>query len=636
MRKIMFGISFFPLFFGTIFGQLSTEEYSISFLRNIPDLSPNNCTWKVLPPLDMKTIEQEDREDETNGIPPRFGYKHEVNLNFDNSGEWTILLDSSKIWRLSISCPDAVSINLLYDKFWIPDESKFFVYSNDREYNIGAFTSENNKGDKDNIRGFATGLIRSDEITLEYYLPKEIEEVGIISIAYVVQGYRHVLKEDNSRNYGTSGVCQVNVNCTEGQNWQQEKDAVAMIIVDGNRYCTGSLVNTTANDNRPLFLTADHCLGGWANNNVKYDAINNPNLDHYSFYWHYESRGCANSVPVIRETVGAIVVANNNVSDFALLELEEHPARISGVTPYFLGWDRSSNAGTGGVGIHHPSGDIKKIATHNQNPQSNGNYWYIYWMQTQNGHSITEGGSSGSPLINNNHRVIGQLYGTTGGDCSNPANKNSIYGKFSVSWTGNNASVSRRRLRDWLDPSNTTTILNGKNCNLAINNRTYNTGTHTLAGCVVTISNTTIEPNTNVRIHGQQSVTLTNFTAKSGSNVRITAGIGQGRGDYSTDIDEEVSIIKSLELAVESETNEASDVDFIVYPNPNDGNFTVQIRGEIEPYTLEIFNNSGGLLGFVNCNEEVVYINRTDLNSGIYYVKITMNEEVAVKKIIVQ
>jgi hypothetical protein len=56
-----------------------------------------------------------------------------------------------------------------------------------------------------------------------------------------------------------------------------------MILVNGNRYCTGSLVNTTANDFRPLFLTADHCLGGWAND-VKYDAATDSLLNHWSFY----------------------------------------------------------------------------------------------------------------------------------------------------------------------------------------------------------------------------------------------------------------------------------------------------------------------------------------------------------------
>jgi hypothetical protein len=42
---------------------------------------------KVLPSLDMKQHEWEDIEDEVNGIPPRFGYRHKVNYTLDNSGE---------------------------------------------------------------------------------------------------------------------------------------------------------------------------------------------------------------------------------------------------------------------------------------------------------------------------------------------------------------------------------------------------------------------------------------------------------------------------------------------------------------------------------------------------------------------
>jgi len=87
-------------------------------------------------------------------------------------------------------------------------------------------------------------------------------------------------------------------------------------------------------------------------------------------------------------------------------------------------------------------------------------------------------------------------------------------------------------------------------------------------------------------------------------------------------------------LAVED--SEIDNVDFSVYPNPNDGNFTVKVTGEVQPYTLEIFNSLGGLLGNVSCNDEIVNIDRTDLNAGVYYVKITMNEKVAVKKVIVQ
>jgi hypothetical protein len=60
---------------------------------------------------------------------------------------------------------------------------------------------------------------------------------------------------------------------------------------------------------------------------------------------------------VIRSTSGAKLVANNSVSDFALLQLTEDPRYKTGVTPYYLGWDRSGNVSAGGVGIHHPKGD---------------------------------------------------------------------------------------------------------------------------------------------------------------------------------------------------------------------------------------------------------------------------------------
>lgn len=221
---------------------------------------------------------------------------------------------------------------MLYNKFWIPEQAKFFVYSNDRKHSIGAITSANNKGNKSKPQGFATGLVYGSQITLEYYLPKEVQEIGEISIAYIVHGYRYiVLPENVEAGYGESGDCQVNINCSEGQNWQNEKNAVAMILVNGDRYCTGSLINTTANDFRPLFLTADHCLGGWAND-VKYDALGDSILNHWSFYWHYEVPGCSNiNAPTILSTVGATVISNNGASDFALLRLTENPLTKQGL-----------------------------------------------------------------------------------------------------------------------------------------------------------------------------------------------------------------------------------------------------------------------------------------------------------------
>jgi PKD repeat protein len=54
------------------------------------------------------------------------------------------------------------------------------------------------------------------------------------------------------------------------------------------------------------------------------------------------------------------------------------------------------------------------------------------------------------------HHIIGQLFGGTA-SCSN--NVDDYYGRFSVSW--NTGTTAATRLRDWLDPSNTATTLDG-------------------------------------------------------------------------------------------------------------------------------------------------------------------------------
>ena len=155
------------------------------------------------------------------------------------------------------------------------------------------------------------------------------------------------------------------------------------------------------------------------------------------------------------------MASNNGNSDFALFRLIEDPLELVPSIPLlYSGWDASNTPTSGGgVGIHHPQGDSKKISTYSMVPVAmeqsgfslfGGNYWGVYFDATTNGHGISEGGSSGSALFNSDQRVIGQLWGGTTVYCENPANHQSRYGKFFVSWDGPDF---RRRLHDWLDPA---------------------------------------------------------------------------------------------------------------------------------------------------------------------------------------
>jgi len=126
--------------------------------------------------------------------------------------------------------------------------------------------------------------------------------------------------------------------------------------------------------------------------------------------------------------------------------------------PYYAGWDATGSAPSSSVGIHHPDGDIKKISVDNNlavssdfDPDpapypSNSQWKVVDWDK-----GTTEGGSSGSPLFDDNsQKIIGQL---TGGYAACGNSSSDYYGKFSMSWDYGSSSSSR--LKDWLDPNNT-------------------------------------------------------------------------------------------------------------------------------------------------------------------------------------
>ena len=549
--------------FSEVYAQLSTDEKPVSFGReselNVDRKSSHPIV--IMPSLDMKIIEKEDKEDEEYDMPPRFGYRHKVNYDLNNSGVWYEFPNGDKLWQLEVICPDALSVNFCYDKFWLPEGGKLFVYSKEKNHAIGAFTSKNNKGDRDNLRGFATGLVYGSEVILEYYQPKEVNTDAIISIEYIVHGYRYISFGEKS--FGDAGSCMVNVNCEEGQNWQWEKRAVARIIIEGAYLCSGSLITTTDLSEKPYLLTANHCISG-----ISKDAINNPSLDYTFFYWNYEAPGCVNvnTEPLNHSTTGASILANSSYSDFALLRLTEDPKNLSNFIPFYLGWDKSGQSGNPGVCIHHPRGDVKKISTVDSQPvstsylgytvDSNASHWKVIWKSTQNGHSTTEGGSSGSPLITANHKVIGQLHGGFA-NCGDSISAPDWYGKFSGSWTGNNNNSIYRRLNCWLDSLGTgvetmegllfVPAISTMNTNQQIhsNIRITNTGQLTIQSDIEMMGNSRVivESGGNLIIDGGIFSNV-ELTLKPGASLRIiNGGIIETRKDFIAPVGATVNVV---------------------------------------------------------------------------------------------
>lgn len=437
-----------------VYAQISTNELPPSFSSTLLPVRSNDVIELPIP--NVVEALHEDSLFAGEDIPYRVGLPISVDYNLQNSGIWQTFGDSIRVWRLQLRAAAAKALTISYDKFWIPEGARLFVYNADKSFCIGAFTHYNNKGTKEKPVDFATGFVAGDNIVLEYYEPITTEP-GIISIKKVMYIYKNILAAQSNIMRGVtpggSLSCNVNINCLEGTDWQKEKRAVASIYNgEYSALCTGALINNT--QNKDYFLSANHCFS------PAYDAQGNSQLNQLIFYWNYESPDCSNTyVYNPPSSAGAKLLANNIDTDFALLELTEKARDIGGgYLPYFLGWTRNSSAASWAVGIHHPQGDIKKISKDN-NPITN----YTSTLPWSNGITspanthwkvvfdigTTEGGSSGSPLMGPAHYIIGQLHGGESG-CA-PVTK--YYGRFDKSWDYGN--VATRRLKDWLDPSST-------------------------------------------------------------------------------------------------------------------------------------------------------------------------------------
>ena len=449
-----------------VLGHLSPVEAQISqggrpysFSSAVTD----SIATRIMAALDVAALVAEDELEaaQDSPVPPRFGYAFSVSLGLDNAGTWTELPNGDRLWRLSLVAPGAYSINLLYDEFWLPEGARFFIYNEDRSMVLGAFTSANNK----DYGKFSTGLVRGDISILEYYEPASARPSARLHISRVVHGYRNIIGPTavaglgkgfthGPLGFGASGACNSNINCPAGVPWADEKRSVVMILLDdGTRLASGAIINNTRLDYTPYLLLAFHSIDTSPEDGIL-SAAEIQDAEQWMVMFNYESPNCTDIDGPITQTVsGTTLKAGNVVTDFALLELSTTPPSTYDV--YYAGWSTDAAAATSVTGIHHPHGDIKKIALDNEPPQTAthpdlapNSHWYVEDWDS----GTTETGSSGSPLFNQSHQIVGQVHAGNGYAACHPL-KGTYYGKFSVSW--DYGSTAATRLRDWLDPDNT-------------------------------------------------------------------------------------------------------------------------------------------------------------------------------------
>ncbi|MCB1561298.1 MAG: hypothetical protein KDI75_09415, partial [Xanthomonadales bacterium] len=426
-----------------------------------------------LPAIDAAKARIDSNTGWKDGTPLQYAVSHGIDkVGVDTSygrGEWSRLGNGDWLWRMEVSAPGALSIDVGFSQFRLPSGAALWLIGEGKGNVAGPFTDADNA----KSRQLWTPVVSGDRARIELRVSEGKRDFVRLQLGRVQQAFRNILEADVFDN-AKSGSCNVDVACEEGNAWREQIDSVARYTftaaADNKSYlCTGQLMATeNLGDDltSPLFSTAHHCIS------VQSEASS------MALYWKYESPTCRTpggaasgnpiNISVAAGTQSGTTLLSSDVdADFTLLRLNS--AVPDAATPYWNGWDRrDSLAPAGSVAIHHPAGHAKRISI-NTDPlttgrnciilpgtqgsggagdtREDGTHWWVNNWET----GTTEGGSSGGGLYDPaSGRLIGVL---SGGKAACGVLQYDCFGRLASAWEG--AGTPDTRLKDWLDPATT-------------------------------------------------------------------------------------------------------------------------------------------------------------------------------------
>ena len=228
-----------------------------------------------------------------------------------------------------------------------------------------------------------------------------------------------------------NAACVINSSCaSKPAAVAAASDAVGLMLWPQGPYlyiCTGSLIaDSDSSSEIPYFLTANHCI---SRNNVA------RNLEVF-FQFTSQCGSCDDNFYNSPSTRGAKVKSSSRTSDYTLLELDQSPP--AGST--YLGWNTDPVANANGTALYrisHPAGAPQAYSEHSVDtsrvtcqswPRGD-------WIYSSDDLGATEGGSSGSPVLNVDGQIVGQLSGACGfniGDVCDSASNATVDGAFAA------------------------------------------------------------------------------------------------------------------------------------------------------------------------------------------------------------
>ncbi|HWN43195.1 MAG TPA: trypsin-like peptidase domain-containing protein [Thermoanaerobaculia bacterium] len=353
------------------------------------------------------------------------------------------------VWTAAVRVPGATALRLRLAGVDLAG-SELYVY-NLAGQAFGPYTGRGQLGDG----VLHTNTVFGEQIMVQVHTAADapraprfaIAEVGIMGARFAAPRYgpKGVFEDGDlgaitaqaSNLCSNNADCVINAACQSSAVVNTVKDAVASILFQSGQsffICTGGLIADSVTTSLiPFFLTANHCISstGEASSVETY----------FDYATTCSSPNCTQPYNNVGETVGSILVAGSSNTDVTLLRLSSAPTTPDGVAAY-LGWTNTPVANTNNLALYrisHPSGSpqaytegVVDTTKGTCRTLARGNF--IYSRDTLGG---TEGGSSGSPVVNGSSQIVGQLFGACGfnlNDVCDAASNATVDGAFAVSF----------------------------------------------------------------------------------------------------------------------------------------------------------------------------------------------------------
>jgi hypothetical protein len=398
--------NYFLLTIGLFISNLSFSQVSEYGVALGPKM---NLPIEFLPEINLPLIDNDSLREFSDSAD--FGKEYvgvvidEMHYFWEESKKDTIILDSFSIYeisRLKIVSPNAVSLGIIFSQFHLVGDMKLYIYGTEEGYPqeiVGAYTKENNRSDQTLV----TREIFGNEIIIEVNrkIVAGIGDLGSLNIKSFLHFYK------NTNDFGEALPCHVNAICSPWYNTycNEVRSVVKIQTIEedgGVAVASGALINNTDNNFDPLIITAKHVLEGATR------------FNEWTFFFNFQSNTCnpSNNGNDLMVVQGMTEIASDRIwtgigcPDISLLRLMESvPLQYNA---FFSAWNRRAYSSLSdddrAIGIHHPSGDVKKISEgYRKNPPLS------TCIKTNWTTGYTERGSSGSPLYVTSKEIVGVL-----------------------------------------------------------------------------------------------------------------------------------------------------------------------------------------------------------------------------------